>query len=89
MPNLVKTSVAVIGLAMLSACGYDAPGMGGGDDFWLEQRSTTSPSGWDKVVLVFGYGENNYQMCIEFIDAMKERVRTAPYPAQFRCVPAK
>ena len=27
---------------------------------WLEQQSNWSPSEWDKVILIFGYFDDNY-----------------------------
>ena len=70
-------------LVALTSCG-DA----GKDSYYIEQHSNFNPEVWDKVALIFGYGNSNAAMCKDFIEAMSVRVSDAPHPAQFRCVPA-
>ena len=55
-------------LMALTSCG-DA----GKDSYYIEQRSLFNPDQWDKVVLIFGYGDSNALMCNDLIKAMVRR----------------
>ena len=90
METLFKTAALLFIAIGLAGFVGDAPGIGGGDDYWIEQRSTLHPDRWDKVALVFGYDDqrSNAIMCNDFIEAMRIKVSDAPAPAQFRCVRA-
>ena len=67
-------------LAALTSCG-DA----GKDSYYIEQRSNFNPNVWDKVALIFGYGNSNAEMCKDFIEAMSVKANPA---LQFRCIPS-
>jgi hypothetical protein len=58
------------------------------DSYYIEQHSLLNPEEWDKVVLIFGYGQSNAEMCNDLVKAMRVKVSDAPHPAQYRCVPA-
>jgi hypothetical protein len=90
METLFKTAALLFLAIGLAGFDGDAPGMGGGDGYWIEQRSTLHPDRWDKVALVFGSGDQrgNGIMCNAFIEAMRIKVSDAPAPAHFRCVRA-
>ena len=70
-------------LTALTSCG-DA----GKDSYYIEQHSFADPNLWDKVVLVFGYGDSNAIVCNDVIKAISVKGSDAPQPAKFRCVPA-
>ena len=50
---------------------------------WLEQQSNWSPSEWDKVILIFGYFDDNFHCEDIIIEAYKKRFPTE----RFRCNP--
>ena len=89
MKSVSSRAISLLIVTALTGCGpySNVQGMGEGD-YWIEQRSVSSPDRWDKVALVFGYGKNDYDMCSEFVEGIKVRVGKAPAPAQYRCVPA-
>ena len=74
---------AILVAVVISLSGYEA--FGSGEDYWLEQRGLLPE--WSKVARVFGYSDNE-SGCLDLAAAMKDRVKSAPVPAQFRCVPA-
>ena len=74
---------AILGAVMISLSGFGA--FGSSAVYWLEQRSLSAE--WNRVARVFGYSDNE-SGCLDLAAAMRERVKTAPVPAQFRCVPA-
>lgn len=90
MDTLLKTTARLFVAIGLAGFGGDAPGMGSGDDYWIEQRSTLHPDRWDKVALVFGHGDQRWNsiMCNDFVEAMRVKGSDVPAPAQFRCVRA-
>ena len=67
-------------LTALTSCG-DA----GKDSYYIEQHSNFNPDVWDKVALIFGYGNSNAEMCKDFIEAMSVKANPA---LQFRCIPS-
>ena len=87
METVLKT-IALLTVA-ITLTGFE-PGMGGGDDCWMEQRGSLNPDEWTKVALIFGYDNKQWNgvMCDAFVEAMRVNVSDAPEPAQFRCVPA-
>ena len=70
-------------LTDLTSCGDAGKG-----SYYIEQHSLLNPDEWDKVALIFGYGESNAEMCNDLVEAMRVKVADAPSPAQYRCVPA-
>jgi hypothetical protein len=69
--KIMIRTISLVIFAALAGCGFysNAPGIGEGD-YWIEQRSSLSPNRWDKVALVFGYGEQDELMCSDFVEAM-------------------
>jgi hypothetical protein len=79
----------------LSACGdnYDSKvrtlstlmqwmQIGGSQDQWLQKQNLFDGI-WDKVALIFGYGDD-YDACTEIVGALRQS-----YPQwQYRCIPA-
>ena len=90
METVLKTIALLTVAITLTGFGGDPPGMGGGDDYWIEQRGSLNPDEWTKVALIFGYDNKQWNgvMCDAFVEAMRVKVSDAPAPAQFRCVPA-
>ena len=97
MENVVRVTLLMIFLTMLSACSQQTEvstlskiltwmQIGGSQDYWLEERSFLSPDQWDKVALIFGYA-HDYDGCTDLVEAMKLKTQDAPEPAQFRCIP--
>ena len=55
----------------------------GKSSVWLEQQSNMSPSEWDKVILIFGYFDDNYHCEDIILEAYKNN-----FPNDnFRCNP--
>ena len=52
--------------------------------FWVEQQSGFEPTRWNKTVLVFGYGQMNYETCLTIKDAFEKSDRVA-----YRCSQVK
>jgi hypothetical protein len=77
----MRRAILVAVAMSLSGCGE----FGGSGDYWLEQRSLSEE--WNRVARVSGYSDNKTG-CLDLAAAMRERVKTALAPAQFRCVPA-
>jgi len=73
---------AMLVAVMISLSGY---AFGSSEDYWLEQRGLLPE--WSKVARVVGYSDNE-SGCLDLAAAMREKVKTAPVPAQFRCIPA-
>jgi hypothetical protein len=95
MRGLKKVAALVISAAsiMLAGCDYETDlnilqtfitwnQIGYSADQWLEQYAP-SRSEWDKLALVFGYGDD-YEGCIDLLNGMAQRFPRARY----RCVPA-
>lgn len=59
--------------------------MGDTTDYWLERKGSWSGE-WDKVVLIFGFGSGDYQVCQEIAEDQNRRERRIR--PNYRCGPA-